>query len=103
MKKSVNNPMFFQPNLTINKPGDIYEQEANAVAEKVMRIPALADTSFFQPASPAITPVQRKCDACGEEEKLQLDEEGEEPTPIKSGGNDSVQKKCSRCEEEEQI
>lgn len=29
-----------QSKLTINKPGDIYEQEADAVAEKVMRMPA---------------------------------------------------------------
>ena len=31
--------LFFQPKLTINPPNDIYEQEADAMADKVMRIP----------------------------------------------------------------
>jgi len=39
--------------LAINEPGDSYEQEADRVAEQVMRMPA-----------PAALPLQRKC-ACG--------------------------------------
>ena len=31
--------IFFQPKLTIGAPGDKYEQEADSVAEQVMRMP----------------------------------------------------------------
>jgi hypothetical protein len=60
---------FFQPKHTVNQPNDIYEQEADAVADKVMRMPnpGYNDSSFFKPA-PAI--VQRKCQHCEEEEKV---------------------------------
>ena len=32
------NSFFIQPKLTINQPNDVYEQEADAMADKVMRI-----------------------------------------------------------------
>jgi hypothetical protein len=47
------NTSFFQPKLSVNQPNDIYEQEADAMADRVMRIPAGATTnqnSFFKPA-----------------------------------------------------
>lgn len=72
-----------QPKLTVNAPGDRYEQEADAVADKVMRMPDKSAMSM-QPAS-----VQRKCEECEEEERMQMKEE-----PI-------IQRKCSHCEEEE--
>lgn len=43
---------FFQPKLTVNQPGDKYEQEADAMADQVMRMG-----------------LQRKCKHCEEEEK----------------------------------
>ena len=57
--------MFFQAKLSINQPNDVYEQEANNVAEQVMRMhtPSLKP-AFFSPVS-----VQRKCRECEEEEK----------------------------------
>jgi hypothetical protein len=59
---------FFQPRLTINTPGDSYEQEADTMAEKVMRIP-INDRSFF-PAKPVTaTGLWRKCADCEEEDK----------------------------------
>jgi len=62
-----------QPKLTINQPNDIYEQEADAVAERVMRMPATkTETAFFQPKPVSVTPVQKKCASCEEEEKLQM-------------------------------
>src|SRR5688572_14721616 len=61
---------FFQPKLAINKPGDVYEQEADAMAEKVMRMTDPAPAFFGKPA----IPVQRKCSACEDEEQLQLKE-----------------------------
>lgn len=56
------------PKLTVNQPNDIYEQEADEMADKVMRManPAQADT-FFK-AMPTV--VQRKCQHCEEEEKV---------------------------------
>lgn len=61
------NLSFFQPKLSINTPGDVHEQEADAMADKVMRmkIPQKTDTFF----KPAISTVQRKCAACAEEDK----------------------------------
>ncbi len=60
-----NNAFFFQPKLTINQPGDAYEQEADEVADKVMRMNyASSDKKFFLPSI-----VQRKCAHCEEEEK----------------------------------
>src|SRR5436305_1751586 len=47
-----------QTRLTVNKPGDPFEQEADRVADQVMRMPA--------PAT-----VQRKCSSCAKEENLQ--------------------------------
>ncbi|GAA0560438.1 eCIS core domain-containing protein [Chitinophaga japonensis] len=56
-------PQRVQTKLTVNEPGDIYEQEADAVADKVMTMPEGAA-------------VQRKCAACEQEEQLQRKEEG---------------------------
>jgi hypothetical protein len=56
---------FFQAKLSINQPDDIYEQEADAMADKVMRIKEpSSEKRFFSPPV-----VQRKCDHCAEEEK----------------------------------
>jgi hypothetical protein len=69
---------FFQAKLTINDPGDEYEQEADAMADKVMRMP-VHDRSFFSPVSANISHLQRKCAHCEEEEKLQRSETGNHP------------------------
>src|SRR4051812_3947317 len=60
-----------QPKLTINQPNDIHEQEADALAEKVMRITGNENTFFKSVANP----VQRKCSHCKGEKKLQMKEE----------------------------
>lgn len=65
---------FIQPKLTINKPGDAYEQEADAVADKVMRMKDNegVNQAFFKPA---ISSVSRKCAACeAEDNELQRKE-----------------------------
>lgn len=78
-----------QPKLTIGQPNDSFEQEADQVADAVMTMPG--------PASPLI---QRKCEAC-EEEELQMkplaasmapmiqkqEEEEEEALQMKGSGN----------------
>ena len=60
-------PVFFQPKLTVNQPNDVYEQEADKMADHVM---GKGDSSgnvasFFRPAADGL---QRKCQACEEEE-----------------------------------
>ena len=62
------NRFFFQPKLTINEPDDIYEQEADAVADKIMRMTDnnAAQNNFFKPSVPLL---QRTCTDCEEEEK----------------------------------
>lgn len=69
-----------QPKLSVNQPNDKYEQEADAMADKVvqkMTDPALDSgnnkTPFF---AKGISSIQRKCAECEKEEKLQ--KKGEE-------------------------
>jgi hypothetical protein len=94
-----------QPKLTINQPGDKYEQEADAVAEKVMKMPDVkTEPLFFQPKPSPLIPVQRKCTACEQEEKLQRKEEGQEDEiQLKSSKEFDVQRKCEHCEHEEKL
>src|SRR6478752_1938181 len=66
--KSSNGSFFFQPKLSVNQPGDVYEKEADEVADKVMRMKdASSEKTFFSPPV-----IQRKCDHCEEEEKKKL-------------------------------
>src|ERR1043165_1558233 len=67
-------PFFIQPKITINAPGDAYENEADATAERVMRMaaPSTDQNLFFKPKP--ISTLQRKCAVCEEEEKLQRKE-----------------------------
>ena len=80
---------FIQPKLTVNSPNDIYEQEADAVAEKVMQLPTIqkkaGGNSSIQPAFPLISSVQRKCQHCEEEEK----KEKEEKVQMKENSTDA--------------
>ncbi|HEY9363612.1 MAG TPA: DUF4157 domain-containing protein, partial [Chitinophagaceae bacterium] len=60
-----------QPKLAINTPGDVYEQEADAVSDKVMRM----EPPFIRAKQLPVSPVQRKCADCLEEEnKMQRKE-----------------------------
>jgi len=75
--------IFFQPKLSINQPGDIYEQEADAMADKVMRMQAShlflsGKETFFRPSNASLSTgegrgeaVQRKCAHCEEEKQVQ--------------------------------
>ncbi len=58
---------FVQPKLSVNKPGDKYEQEADSMADNVMR---MAEPSAGEVLTGNISDVvQRKCDACEDEDK----------------------------------
>jgi len=67
-------PLFFQPKLSINQPNDAYEQEADHVADRVMRMidPLAKPASFFKPAGKTI---QRKCAHSEQEEMLHRKED----------------------------
>jgi hypothetical protein len=68
ISKNNGNAPFFQPKLTVNQPNDSFEQEADAMADKVMRMP---DTPGQHPFfKPSVNAVQRKCQACEEEDKF---------------------------------
>src|SRR5262245_37265185 len=54
-----------QAKLTVNQPGDGFEQEADRVAETVMRMPDAAFTVLRAPSEPPL--VQRLCAECDEE------------------------------------
>ena len=53
---------FIQAKLTVNAPGDIYEQETDHMAEQVMRMPAPFPAMSSNKHSPPA--LQRKCAAC---------------------------------------
>jgi ribosomal protein S27E len=73
-------PLLIQPKLSVGAVDDPFEREADAMADRVMRMP---DSSF----------IQRKCASCEEEEKINR---MAEPS--------FLQRKCAGCEhEEEQI
>lgn len=66
-------PQQVQTKLQVNEPGDVYEQEADAMANRVMR---MADGNAGSPTKPVTgligRSVQRKCAHCEEEEKRQV-------------------------------
>ena len=79
-----------QPKLSVNQPNDVCEQEADAMADKVMRMPGYSENnhSFFRPV---ISPVQRKCATCEEEGKqLQRKENHNESTDASTQTEDYV-------------
>jgi len=62
-----NNRIIIQPKLTINSPGDKYEQEADALADRVMR---MSSNETAKPVTGLIgKSLQRKCAHCEDEEK----------------------------------
>ena len=68
LKRKDSGGLFFQPKLTINNPNDKYEQEADSMADKVMRMKSdNNESSFFRYSG---TNLQRQCKDCEEEENL---------------------------------
>ncbi|MCS6319094.1 MAG: hypothetical protein H8K05_15230, partial [Nitrospira sp.] len=68
--------MSLQPKLVINEPGDEYEQEADRVADQVMRMPGVGTPSSFGSAASI---VQRRLSGDG---ALLSRATGEESTPV---------------------
>ena len=74
-----------QHKLTINQPNDIYEQEADAMADRVMRMTdhEYMGLPFFRPR---VSSLQRKCARCEEEENnLQRKKVNNEEIPQNNG------------------
>ena len=106
-----NKAPFIQPKLSISNPDDQYEREADAMADKVMRM----ENPGIQLKPLCISSVQRKCAECEEEEKKpvqrkQVDQECSLDWSQSAKGfsefnlshyNDFVQRKCTDCEDEE--
>lgn len=70
---------YIQPKLSVNEPNDVYEQEADTMADHILLSPEASVTSqsFFKPA---ITGLQRKCHDCEEEDKKLLRKAGSSNT-----------------------
>ena len=78
VNESKNSSFFFQPKLTINQPNDIYEQEADIVAEQVMRLPTNKnEPAFFKPSLIIQNKIQRE-----DTEAQTSDETGNERTTL---------------------
>lgn len=65
ISKERSSSLFFQPKLNVGPTDDVYEKEADAVADKVMRMNSVPS---FQPKL-AISSVQRTCAECAKEEE----------------------------------
>jgi hypothetical protein len=62
-----------QTKLAINQPGDRYEQEADRVAEQVMRTPAPGAMPAAPTVASAVSGVQRECACAGTSSKCQTE------------------------------
>src|SRR5215213_1838871 len=58
---------YIQAKLSISKPGDHFEQEADRVADTVMRMSAPGESLATSISQPQISRIQRKCAACEKE------------------------------------
>jgi hypothetical protein len=77
-----------QAKLTVNQPGDRYEQEADRVADQVMRIPDPVAPAELQASTGGSLGVQRKCSACKAEDEK--DEAGDTLSRKQSGDAASI-------------
>jgi hypothetical protein len=111
-RSATSKPTFFQAKLTIGPVDDPYEREADAVADRIIGMPdkhASPADSFT--ANNTAAKVQRKCQHCDEEEKLQRKSEAGAKegnavlTDLFSVSNapTKVQRKCQHCEQEEKL
>jgi hypothetical protein len=78
---------FIQPKLSIGPVDDLYEREADHVAEQIVQ--RKEQSFFFSPSINNISTIQKKCAACeSEEEKIQRKEKGSSEIEIPAIVND---------------
>ena len=70
-QKTAKPTTFIQPKLMVNAPNDVYEQEADAVADRVMRMPLVSSKAQGTQGMLASS-IQRKCAHCEEEKKMPI-------------------------------
>ena len=125
--KTKNNNYSIQTKLIVGAPNDIYEKEADSMADNVVQ--RLSDSSSIQTKSNSIgsvTPfVQKECAHCEEEEKLQkkekendkllngkfqkkpIFESNAEPPDDDSfslgNAKSEIKRKCTECDKEEKL
>jgi hypothetical protein len=63
-----------QPKLKVSQPGDEYEQEADRIAERVMRMPISSDLVMPLGTTKDEGIINRKCAACEMKEKKEEDD-----------------------------
>ena len=85
-----------QPKLKIGEPNDKYEQEADRVADQVMRMPDPTEDEALN-IQRKINPIsiQKKCAACENELQRQLTED-EEPQTVQMKGDSSSNKSAAQ-------
>ena len=97
-----------QPKLKIGQPGDKYEQEADAVADKVMRL-SDGEAMQMQPLEEEEEMLQTKLRMQVEEEeeemmlpklRMQVEEEEMMQPKLKTGNNSKIQMACKNCEDD---
>ncbi|MFO1429721.1 MAG: DUF4157 domain-containing protein [Candidatus Competibacteraceae bacterium] len=88
---------YLQAKLAVSRPDDIYEQEADRVADQVMRMPG--PTSVADGSPPPR--VQRACPSCEEDLQRQVPKEEEELLQTKPVVADAVLQRKTPLEEEE--
>lgn len=81
---NTNGRPFFQPKLTVNQPGDVYEQEADEIADHVMQMGNEASA----PGN-TMPGIQRKCQHCQDEDKSMHRKEDTTETPQVTAGNEA--------------
>jgi Domain of unknown function (DUF4157) len=98
---------FFQAKLTVNQPGDAFEQEADRVADQVV-----GGQQVRISRGTAATPIQSKCSECEQHEvehekeepvqrKCDCEHEQPEENPNANEETGRVQMKCAACAEKE--
>jgi hypothetical protein len=77
-----------QAKLRIGQPGDIYEQEADRMAEQVMRMPEPQVSNEIEVSNPAHNnSIQRKCPGCKKGAKIEKEEEEEKLQKKEASGS----------------
>lgn len=90
-----------QAKLEIGRPGDLFEKQADAVADRVMMMP-YEKSLQMSPAS-SRPELRMKCSDCEQEDKVQMKSEDDEKVQMKSDDEEKLQMKRNDDEEKVQM
>lgn len=88
-----------QPKLTVGPPDDVYEREADRVADHVMRMPEPAASGAITPTPPT---VQRMCPECEKEEEKPEEEIRRMSHLAVARSPLQISRRCRECEKAHQ-